>query len=116
MVSYAYAVTINGEGTMMTNAGIVKEFNIIVGSDGKIRVLQTPASGIRLNALIQLSTKEKDTINFLIRMLRQNQLTNQHDLQLLGVHLYDVLFKDNNIGRALIPTCGLWYNSEKRKP
>jgi hypothetical protein len=64
-------------------------------------VLQTPASGIRLNALIQLSTKEKDTINFLIRMLRQNQLTNQHDLQLLGVHLYDVLFKENNIGRAL---------------
>ena len=85
----------------MTDSGIVKEFNIIVGSDGKIRVLQTPASGIRLNAFIQLSTKEKDTINFLIRMLRQNQLTNQRDLQLLGVHLYDVLFKDNNIGRAL---------------
>jgi hypothetical protein len=59
-----------------------------------------PEEGAIPDCCITLDQLEEQTVNFLINILRNQQLREAKDWQLLGTHLYKVLL-NNDIGRAI---------------
>jgi CHAT domain-containing protein len=84
----------------MFTASDLKTFRIVVYEDGIIRVQQIPENGAIPDCQIAIDDLQQQTLQFLIKMLRNDQLKEQKDWQLLGMHLYKVLL-DNEIGRAI---------------
>lgn len=79
----------------------VRELQVTVCSDRRLRVGQIPRRGVNFgNPELQLSELDQQTIEVLIEQLRQNRLTELKEFRVLGHHLYKVLF-DNEIGKEL---------------
>lgn len=78
----------------------IHKFRVEVTKDDTIRVREDPEGQSIKDCAIQLDTVRKDTIDMLVKMLRENRLTSIDEYEVLGANLYSVLL-DNEIGDAI---------------
>lgn len=87
----------------MADDSATRTIRLIVSGDGNLRVREKPEGLTMTLTPVPLDLArglQEDTIRLLVDMARCNRLDSDHEYQLLGSHLYAVLF-GNDIGRAL---------------
>lgn len=95
-------------GSAMPESNAEHKLTLVIGQDpgDKIGVEHT-LDYQRIDPVkISLTNLQRETIQVLVKMLREDRLHNDEEVALLGAHLYSVLFQDgngqpNDIGRAL---------------